>query len=85
MADEEKEKKPEEKKPEEKPDDAVKAAIEKLKKRAEAAEKRAADLEKKNAEQEEALQALMGDGDDKPNANAGKFWSGLRYIKRKGG
>ena len=84
MAEEEKEKNPEEKKPEEKQDDAVKAAIEKLKKRAEAAEKRAADLEKKNAEQEEALQALMGDGDNH-DAQAGKFWSGLRYIKRKGG
>lgn len=84
MAEEEKEKKPEEKQPDEKQDDGVKAAIEKLKKRAEDAENRAADLEKKNAEQEEALRALM-DGDDKPNANAGKFWTGLRYIKRKGG
>ena len=83
MAEEEKEKNPDEKKPEEKQDDGVKAAIEKLKKRAEAAEKRAADLEKKNAEQEEALQALMGDGDDQHDATAGKFWSGLRYMKRR--
>lgn len=67
-----------------KDDSAVSAAIEELKRRAEAAEARASDLEKKNAEQEEAIRALMGDGENTHDANAEKFFSGLRYIKKGG-
>lgn len=69
--------------PEKKKDGGVSAAIAELKKRAEAAEKKAADLEKKNAEQEEAIKALMGDGENDHDAKTGRFWSGLRYMKRR--
>lgn len=67
----------------EKDDGGVSAAIAELKKRAEAAEKKAADLEKKNAEQEEAIKALMGDGENNHDAKTGRFWTGLRYMKRR--